>query len=147
MGGVRYDDSVYYVTVSVTDQGNDGQMDAVVTNLTKGTKNDTGSSAQEIAFVNDYEPAAVTVTLNGTKVLEGKELTEGEFTFCVSDADGNLVSSGRNAVSYTHLDVYKRQLQTIITTATPLVRQPMSTPSGLAPTCRPMAWWRWQILC
>lgn len=96
MGGVRYDDSVYYVTVSVTDQGNDGQMDAVVTNLTKGTKNDTGSSAQEIAFVNDYEPAAVTVTLNGTKVLEGKELTEGEFTFCVSDADGNLVSSGRN---------------------------------------------------
>ena len=96
MGGVRYDDSVYYVTVSVTDQGNDGQMDAVVTNLTKGTKDDTGSSAQKIAFVNDYEPAAATVTLNGTKVLEGRELTEGEFTFCVSDADGNLVSSGRN---------------------------------------------------
>lgn len=101
MGGVQYDDSVYYVTVNVTDQGNDGQMDAVVTNLTRGTADETGSTAKEIAFVNDYQPAAVTVTLNGTKVLEGKDLTEGEFAFYVSDAEGNVVSSGKNDANGT----------------------------------------------
>ena len=84
-GRCRYDDSVYYVTVNVTDQGNDGQMDAVVTNLSpRAQRTRPAALPKEIAFVNDYQPAAVTVTLNVTKVLEGQGFDGGASSLSMS---------------------------------------------------------------
>lgn len=50
-----------------------------------------------IAFVNTFEPAAVTLTLEATKLLEGRELRDREFHFHL--LEGNIiVAEGHNDV-------------------------------------------------
>lgn len=100
LGGVQYDTSVYYLTVAVTDEGNDGQMDAAVTKITKGTANETGSEAAELAFANTYTTKATTATLTGTKTLTGRAMQEGEFSFTVYEGD-TIVTTGRNQADGT----------------------------------------------
>ncbi len=100
LGGVQYDSSVYYLTVAVTDEGNDGQMDATVTKITKGTTEETGSEAAELAFANTYTTKATTATLTGTKTLTGRAMQEGEFSFTVYEGD-TIVTTGRNQADGT----------------------------------------------
>ncbi len=66
--GVRYDETVYNVTITVTDNGN-GSLVARV------------SGADRIIFRNTYTPASTTVTLGGTKQLIGRPIAAGEFEF------------------------------------------------------------------
>ncbi len=86
--GVSYDPKTYTVTVNVKDNG-EGQLDA----STEG--------ASEIVFNNTYAAAPATVNLAATKVLEGADLSDGQFTFellnngdvmdrATNDAKGNV---------------------------------------------------------
>ena len=86
--GVSYDPKTYTVTVNVEDNG-EGQLVA----STEG--------ASEIVFNNTYAATPATVNLTATKVLEGADLSDGQFTFellnngdvmdrATNDAEGNV---------------------------------------------------------
>lgn len=86
LGGITYDDTVYRVTVVVTDNTN-GQLVAVPS---IEVKTDSGwVSAEEITFNNTYATEPVTYSpIHLWKNLEGTELQAGDFTF-ESDIVGN----------------------------------------------------------
>ena len=88
-GTITYSDAVLDVTVSVTDDGS-GQLTA--------TANKT---AADLTFTNIYTPTATTVTITGTKALTGRDLAEGEFSFDLKDADGNVVQTVQNGADGT----------------------------------------------
>lgn len=73
IGGFTYDNSVYTVTVTVVDNG-----DATLTATAVTKKN---GIAQEIVFVNTYDATDAKTQLQGEKLLTGKTLEEGEFSF------------------------------------------------------------------
>lgn len=86
--GVSYDPNTYTVTVNVEDHG-EGKLDA----RTKG--------ASKIVFNNTYTAAPAKVDLTATKVLNGADLSDGQFTFellnngdvmdrATNDAKGNV---------------------------------------------------------
>ena len=88
VAGVSYDANAYTVTVNVEDDGK-GQLVA----STEG--------ASAIVFNNTYAAAPATVNLTATKVLEGADLSDGQFTFellnngdvmdrATNDAEGNV---------------------------------------------------------
>ena len=86
---ITYSDAVLDVTVSVTDDGS-GQLTA--------TANKT---AADLTFTNAYTPTATTATITGTKALTGRDLAEGEFSFDLKDADGNVVQTVQNGADGT----------------------------------------------
>lgn len=86
---IAYSDAVLDVTVSVTDDGS-GQLIA--------TANKT---AADLTFTNTYTPTATTATITGTKALTGRDLAEGEFSFDLKDADGNVVQTVQNGADGT----------------------------------------------
>lgn len=88
-GTITYSDAVLDVTVSVTDDGS-GQLTA--------TANKT---AADLTFTNIYTPTATTATITGTKALTGRDLAEGEFSFDLKDADGNVVQTVQNGADGT----------------------------------------------
>ena len=88
-GTITYSDAVLDVTVSVTDDGS-GQLTA--------TANKT---AADLTFTNIYTPTATTATITGTKALIGRDLAEGEFSFDLKDADGNVVQTVQNGADGT----------------------------------------------
>jgi len=73
-GFTSYDNSVYTVTVTVVDNGNQTLTATAVT-----TKN--SSAVSDIVFENTYDATDAEVTLKGTKILEGKTLQANEFEF------------------------------------------------------------------
>ncbi len=85
IGGVEYDNAVYHVTVTVSDDTN-GQL--VVTGLARvKVKGESSEQVEEIEFVNEYRVSPVEVTILGTKEITGRDLAEGEFKFVLSEAD------------------------------------------------------------
>lgn len=88
-GTITYSDAVLDVTVSVTDEGS-GQLTA--------TANKT---VADLTFTNTYTPTATTATITGTKALTGRDLAEGEFSFDLKDAAGNVVQTVQNGVDGT----------------------------------------------
>lgn len=83
--GVTYDTKEYTFTVEVVDQG-DGTLRATV------------NKAENIVFNNTYAAADVQVPVTATKVLNGKPLTAGMFTFELKDADNKVLSRPTNGV-------------------------------------------------
>jgi pilin isopeptide linkage protein/LPXTG-motif cell wall-anchored protein len=79
---VTYDDTEVPVTVSVKD--NDGQLEA------------TASYEGNAVFNNDYTPKAGSVVLEAEKVLTGRSLVAGEFTFELVDQEGQVIQSQTN---------------------------------------------------
>lgn len=88
-GTITYSDAVLDVTVNVTDDGS-GQLTA--------TANKT---AADLTFTNTYTPTATKATITGTKALTGRDLAEGEFSFDLKDADGNVVQTVQNGADGT----------------------------------------------
>ena len=88
-GTITYSDAVLDVTVNVTDDGN-GQLTA--------TANKTDA---DLTFTNTYTPTATTATIAGTKALTGRGLADGEFSFDLKDADGNVVQTVQNGADGT----------------------------------------------
>lgn len=85
--GVEYDGSVFAVTTTVTDNGN-GTL-----SVTHKVDND----ANAVEFTNSYAPAATSVTLGASKVLNGKSLEDGEFSFALEGEDGTRLTTGNDA--------------------------------------------------
>ena len=86
--GITYDTRTYTVTAHVADKG-DGTLG--ITWSVDGVE-----PGGTLTFTNEYAPAPTSITLGARKVLEGRELRAGEFTFQI--LEGNVVvSTGTNA--------------------------------------------------
>ncbi len=89
-GGVKAGAKSFTFTVTVSDNG-DGTLAAIV-NYPDG--------ATELAFTNSYEASTTTATtLSATKILTGRDMTEGEFSFTVANIKGKLVATATNAAA------------------------------------------------
>ena len=84
---VEYDGSVFNVTTTVTDNG------AGTLSVTHKVDNDENA----VAFTNTYAPAATSVTLGASKVLDGKSLEDGEFGFALEGEDGTQLAAKNDA--------------------------------------------------
>lgn len=87
-GGVTYDKSEYAVTVNVTDN-HDGTLSA------------KASSDGAIEFKNSYAADPTSVSFSATKVLDGAELKDGQFSFVLKDNEGNELQTAKNAADGT----------------------------------------------
>ena len=86
---IKYDTKTVTATVTVVDKG-------------KGALEATVSYNDEKAFENTYTPAGATsVTLGAKKVLEGKDLEAGKYSFELKKADGTVVETVTNAADGT----------------------------------------------
>lgn len=90
LGGVTYDDTIYVLEVNVTDNGH-GQLKA-----TTALRNVYGEEVTLARFENSYEAQPTTASIIAAKVLQGAELTDGQFRFTLTDADGNVVATVAN---------------------------------------------------
>ena len=87
--GITYDSKTITATVTVADNGQ-GALKATVT------------YDDEKAFENTYTPAGATsVTLGAKKVLEGKDLEAGKYSFELKKEDGTVVETVTNAADGT----------------------------------------------
>jgi len=83
--GIQYDTKTITATVTVADNG-------------KGVLEATVAYDDEKAFENTYTPAGATsVTLGAKKVLEGKDLEAGKYSFELKKEDGSVVETVTNA--------------------------------------------------
>ena len=80
--GMHYDSTIYQIYVNVTSDGNG--------NLVAETR-----GAHNIDFTNVYAVPTF-LTFTGTKLLKGKELNEGEFSFELKDINGNVIETVTN---------------------------------------------------
>lgn len=95
-GGVTYDSTEYAVKVVVTDNYQTGKLEVVV--LVNGTPVAADGNAYDLAtFHNSYAASSVTVELDAGKELTGRTLNAGEFTFTLTDAEGNVTTVTNNA--------------------------------------------------
>lgn len=85
--GVQYDGSTFAVTTTVTDNGNG----------TLSVAHKVSNDANAVEFTNSYAPAATSVTLGASKVLNGKSLDAEEFTFVLTDEGGEQVTATNDA--------------------------------------------------
>ena len=87
--GIQYDTKTITATVTVADNG-------------KGVLEATVAYDGEKVFENTYTPAGATsVTLGGKKVLEGKDLEAGKYSFELKKEDGSVVETVKNAADGT----------------------------------------------
>lgn len=91
LGGVTYDITVYDVTAKVVDNG-DGTL-GVTWSVSKDGK---ALEGKEIVFANSYKAAGTSITFNAAKVLTGRDLKKGEFTFELRDANGKVLQTVKN---------------------------------------------------
>ena len=90
INGVRYDNKEINVTVKVTDDGKG--------NLTS----EVSYPNNEKRFINEYTPAEKTsVTLGAKKVLEGKTLEEGKYSFELKDEKDKVLQTVTNKADGT----------------------------------------------
>ena len=101
--GYTFDDSEFEITVTLTDDG-------------KGTITaEADKDIDNLIFTNEYK-AEGEIVLHAKKVLISEnELKEGQFTFELKDADGNVLDTKSNAadgtvtfdaIKYTQNDIY-----------------------------------------
>lgn len=93
LGGVDYDTVQYKATATVTDNG-DGTL-KVEWSFTDAQGNPLGENVS-ITFNNTYTAQPTSVSLGTGKLIEGRALAAGEFTFKLADADGNEISTATN---------------------------------------------------
>ena len=93
--GVTYDSTVYKVLVPLKDSG-DGSGTLVVDDehiqyyrVVDGEL----APVEGVTFTNSYAPLSTSVTLEGSKKLNGRALAADEFTFELCSADGTKVLS------------------------------------------------------
>lgn len=86
--GVTYDGSTYTITAKVT-KGSNNKLEVTW---------DLGTLASGVTFANAYEPSETAqIVFGATKVLNGRDLAAGEFTFELRDQSGNVVATATNA--------------------------------------------------
>lgn len=75
--GINYDTTHYHVTVTVGVEGAGLKVTDVAVNKIGHNSDDSG----KIVFVNTYTAQSTEYAIQGTKVLEGRAMRAGEFTF------------------------------------------------------------------
>lgn len=85
LGGVKYDTKVIKATVTVTDDGK-GQLHTTV-----------AYENNQNTFTNTYSADKATATLSAKKLLEGRNLKEGEFEFELTGTDDQVRQTKKNA--------------------------------------------------
>ena len=93
--GVTYANEQYLLKITVTDDGS-GQLQAEAKPSKRTGTTGSFAAADDVVFVNTYAPHETQLKLTGTKVLTGRDLQEGDYSFVVTDADNNVVSTGYN---------------------------------------------------
>ena len=95
---MAYDRTQRYITVSVTDPGN-GILAAEIVSV-EGNLELSQDAAKEIVFNNKYTPSPVYVTIEGEKILTGRDWTDtDEFVFeLYKTASDYIVAEGRTPV-------------------------------------------------
>jgi|GEM_PF-1860395 len=83
-GSYIYDGTNYRFTVEVSDNG-DGTLSV----------RKSGDNPEALNFTNTYK-ASGSVVLMASKVLVGREMNQGEFTFKLKDAQGNVLQTVTN---------------------------------------------------
>ncbi len=74
--GVTYDTTHYHITVTVSVDGAGLKADAVINKIGHNEDNSSG-----IVFVNTYAATPTEYAISGTKILTGRAMAAGEFTF------------------------------------------------------------------
>lgn len=90
-GGVTYDAARYTATAYVKDEG-DGTL-----SVTWEFADANGDPVTDVVISNSYEARDASIYVGGSKVLDGRALAEGEFSFELRDADGNVLQTVKNA--------------------------------------------------
>ncbi|NLC39998.1 MAG: hypothetical protein GX763_03655, partial [Clostridiaceae bacterium] len=88
LGGVTYDDTVYDVTVTVTDN-REGQLSAAI---------NYGGEAESAVFNNTYTTTSVKAEITGEKILEGQQLKAGQFEFQLLNEQGHILEAVKNDI-------------------------------------------------
>lgn len=109
--GVQYDGSTFAVTTTVTDNG-DGTLSVA---------HKVDNDANTVGFTNSYTPAATSVTLGASKVLNGKSLDAEEFAFVLTDEGGEQVTATNDvngmvvfpAIQYSETGTYQYTLSEV----------------------------------
>lgn len=109
--GVQYDSSTFAVTTTVKDNG-DGTLSVA---------HKVSNDANAVGFTNSYAPAATSVTLGASKVLNGKSLEDGEFSFALEGEDGTQLTAGNDAngmvvfpaIQYSEAGMYQYTLSEV----------------------------------
>ncbi len=93
LGGMDYDDTEYPVTIKIVDNG-DGTVSAVIV-TEAGEVNDMTA-----AFENIYDPSDVGIVIIGTKIMEGRDFEEDEFTFelLADDAEEPMIAGNTASI-------------------------------------------------
>ena len=108
--GMSYDDSVYVITVTVTDDQGTGKL----VSSTAVTKD--GKPVDGIAFDNGYNPQQTSAVLGGKKNLEGLDLTDGAFTFSLKGVSADtaqedmavpMPESGKDTAQNTDAGIFQ----------------------------------------
>lgn len=116
VNGVTYSTDKYLLTVTVTDNGTGAlRASSALKKYDAATGSFVDTTDTTIAFTNSYAPKETQKALKVSKVLTGRTLHGGEFSFVVKDSQGNVVSTGDNAadgtvtfrpITYSKADVY-----------------------------------------
>ncbi len=108
--GVDYDGTTYKAIATAIDDGK-GNLD-VTWRLTDAQD----VPADQALFTNTYTAADTSVVLGGSKVLDGRALAEGEFSFQLTDSEGKVLGTVKNdakggfafeAITYDEPGTYK----------------------------------------
>ncbi len=79
-GGIKYDETVWRVLIDVTDDGNGNLNYEIYYMNADGVQN-------VMIFLNEYSVADGSVSIEGEKILNGKDLADGQFTFDLYETD------------------------------------------------------------
>lgn len=92
LAGVEYDSNKYTVIATVTDKDADGNY----TGELEVTWQINGAADNIVAFKNTYTADPTSVSLGAGKLIKGRDLKAGEFSFLLTDADGNEIDTAKN---------------------------------------------------
>lgn len=92
LAGVEYDSNKYTVIAHVTDQDADGNY----TGKLEVTWQINGAADNIVAFENTYTADPTSVSLGAGKLIKGRDLKAGEFSFLLTDADGKEIDTAKN---------------------------------------------------
>ncbi len=117
--GITYDDTVYTITVVVTDDEAVAKLSADVT-LTKTVAGGTPEEVTEITFDNQYIPEKATAVIHGHKYMksEHKDLEAGEFTFEIKALTENTPMPAETKVKNAETGLFQFGLITYTTPGT-----------------------------
>ncbi len=113
--GFTLDTTVYHVTIYAVTDDDDNILTSMV--LSKDDGEETAEEKPEaVVYTNSYEQVPGKIVLSATKELTGRDLKADEFSFLLTDSEGEELQTAKNtesgtitfdAISYTAADIEK----------------------------------------